>query len=211
MTSTTRFSVSAPLTSAIAEEMRGVPVSLFLETKRVFANATRSAQREVVSGIRSGPLYRRTGALARSIQTEVIGSDIGTLSASLFSANPGGEKAVVYAPIHELGGTVKAKNKYMGVPGGPYLNIPLPANKTAAGVTRRSARTVFASGGTLARAGTRWFVIGKPTTKSKRIVPMFILVKQVVIPARLGMLSTATSYLPDILAGIRQAKLTEGG
>jgi hypothetical protein len=85
----------------------------------------------------------------------------------------------------------------LGVPGGPYLNIPTSANKTASGVTRLQAREVFNRGGYITQTkGGVWgvFLLGQM---------MFSLKKQVKIPARLGMIDAAEDEVPTLLNKLR--------
>jgi len=105
---------------------------------------------------------------------------------------------LVYTLTQEYGATIKAKKAYRNVPGGPYLNIPTKANKTAAGVTRLTARMVFDRGGYIQRtASKKWGVFLKNQM-------MFALVKQVDIPPRLGMREAAADEVPTILYKLQQ-------
>lgn len=139
-------------------------------------------------------LNRRSGQLFKSIQTDVSGSNLDNLHASVFTDS-------IYAPPHETGATIKAKNAYLGVPGGPFLNIPGKANKTAAGVMRKTAKQVFDDGG---------FVMGRTVMRggddeARRYDVMFFLKKQVKIPKRLGMIETTEGEVPTILSRIAAA------
>lgn len=75
---------------------------------------------------------------------------------------------MVYAAIHETGGTIKAKRA-------KYLTIPLPAAMTPRGVLRKPARQ-----------WTDTFVRNKIIfqKKGKKVVPLFVLKESVTIPAR---------------------------
>lgn len=204
---TLRFSVGVEGADELRDAVRALPESLFKQAKRIFRATGVEAQRDVITRIRNGPLYRRTGTLARSIQTETIGGTLASLSTSVFSENPGGSNPVVYAPIHELGGTVRAVNKYAGVPGGPYLNIPTAANKTAAGVTRQSARTAFAAGARVLKSKRgNWFV---GVVSGTKITSLFSLVRAVEIPARLEMRATVEAQLPGLISAFAELKLLE--
>jgi len=104
---------------------------------------------------------------------------------------------VVYAPIHEYGGVIKAARAYRKVPGGPYLNIPASANKTKAGVMRYTAKDVFQMGGYIRRIGRRWGVmLGKQL--------MFTLHKEVTIPARLGFRDAVDAEIPTLLSELNR-------
>lgn len=134
----------------------------------------------------------RSGALRRSIQFTTKGKTLSTLQGSFYAAHKSGAATVAYAPIHEYGGTIKAKNAYKKVRGGPYLNIPAKANKTPAGVIRNSARQVFQNGG---------FIRGRTIVLKGKV--MFYLVKQVRIRPRLGMNKAAEAEIPTLLGDLQ--------
>lgn len=134
-------------------------------------------------------LAKRTGELSCSFDMELTGSTIKDLVLRVFSRSK-------YAKIHEYGGTIKPVNSQ-------WLTIPLEAAKTRAGVARGGARdyknTFFATSkaGNLilfqrlgksagGRQKRRTFVRNGVREKSD-IEPLFLLVKEVTIPARLGM------------------------
>jgi hypothetical protein len=77
-----------------------------------------------------------------------------------------------YGPIQEFGGTIVPKNSQ-------YLTIPLDAALTPSGVMRFDARGAEA-------AGYKTFVRGNIIfgIKDKVLVPLFVLVTSVTIPAR---------------------------
>lgn len=143
----------------------------------------------------SGGLHNRSGLLRRSLKTDVKGTTLNDLSGDVYTD-------VKYAPIQEKGGTVKAIDKYLRVPGGPYLNIPLSSNKTAAGVMRMNARQVFSAGGYIIKSR-----IGNYLVMSGTGQPMFVLKKQVTIPARLGMEKAAEGEIPTLLSSLRNELL----
>jgi phage gpG-like protein len=165
----------------------------FDAAKVAFQKATLNASNKTKDNA-TGALKVRSGHLRQSINQEVTGTNIQTLKASVFSASVVGGAPVVYAPIHEFGGTIQAIDKYLGVPGGPYLNIPTTANKTAAGVTRLQAREVFNQGGYIVRMRS-----GKYGVFSNGEL-MFTLVNRVEIPARLGMRDAADEQIPTLLS-----------
>jgi len=101
---------------------------------------------------------------------------------------------VKYAPLQEFGGIIKAINKYTGVSGGPYLNIPTKSNLTPAGVMKKSAKELFNAGAHIhkSKAGNWGVFIGGSM--------MMVLKKKVVIPARLGMIDAADDQIPTILS-----------
>jgi len=182
----------------VPEYFERLPESTYKQAREVFAKSVLAADRKVKRNA-TDLIKVRTGRLRRSIRHSVSGMDLATLRASVFSGHDGGGKTVIYAPIHEFGGTVKAKNAYLRVPGGPYLNVPIGENLTAAGVMRLSAQMVFAQGGYIWRAkkGKRWLVMlgGEP---------MFVLIKQTKIKAQLGMRKAADDEVDVILAGLKK-------
>jgi len=172
------------------------PDESFQGAKKVFQKAVLGAANKVKQ---FDKLKTRTGALKRSIQQSVSGTNLRDLQASIFSAQGSGADEVKYAPIQEFGGVVRAIDKYARVPGGPYLNIPIADNKTPAGVMRESAREVFKSGeGYIRKAKSgKWFVF-----KGDKL--MFVLVKSVTLKERLGMMDAAEVEIPTLLQGLRE-------
>lgn len=179
----------------VLQLLRDLPEHSFNTAKGVITTATLNTHSKVSSY--SGGLKNRSGRLRRSLIFGVIGNTLNTLSGTVFTKSK-------YAPIQEEGGTITAQNKYLNVPGGPYLNIPLASNKTAAGVMRQNAREVFSSGGYIIKS-----TAGKYLVMSGTGEPMFVLVKQVVIPARLGMQEAADSEVPILLSTLKN-KLLRG-
>jgi len=168
--------------------LKELPEELFLSARKTIAISTFSVHAKVSSY--SGGLKNRSGRLRRSLIPVVKGDRIQTLAGSV-STN------VIYAPIQEKGGVVRAKNKYVGVPGGPYLNIPLSANKTAAGVLRQNARSVFSAGGYIIKSKKGNYIV-----MSGENIPMFVLVKQVTIKPRLNMIKSAEDEVPTLLSNL---------
>ena len=175
--------------------LKELPDGLYDGAKLAYQDSIRRVHRDVSGNIKTGPLHSRTGLLGKSLRTSTTGTKIGDLRSSAFSD-------MIYAPIHEYGGTIKAKNAYKNVPGGPYLNIPLSANLTAAGVMRQGAREVFNAGGKLFRSRRgNWLI-------SLNGQLMFVLKKSVTIPARLGMSDAAEDEIPTLLGNISRRMQT---
>ena len=191
------FKVEVKNLAEINQYLQQMPENLFDDTKKVFQTAVLKADTKVKSNLTT-ILKSRTGMLRRSMHTSVKGTTLKTLRASTYSlANVGGTP-VVYAPIHEYGGTITAINKYSGVPGGPYLNIPTGSNKTPAGVMKATAKTIFAEGGYIqkSRKGNWGVFLGSKM--------MFVLKSRVKIPARLGMRDAAEDQIPTILSSLKE-------
>lgn len=177
----------------IEEYLDQLPEEAFDDAKRTFAKYILKAQ-TIVERNTKWRLKKRTGSLSRSIGTQVKGTSLKTLDASIFSRFNVGAAEVVYAPIHEFGGTINAIRAYARVPGGPYLNIPTKANQTPAGVTRLQPREVFFAGlGHIRRTKSgKWGVFIANTM-------MFVLVKRVHIPPRLGMRTAVDRQVSPLL------------
>lgn len=183
----------------VMDALEAIPEREFENAKRAFSAAVLNAHSEVKDNVRN-KLKVRTGALARAIKTMVSGQSVDNLKAMIYAAHTVGGAEVIYAPIHEYGGTIKAKKAYAGVPGGPYLNIPTGRNKTGVGVTRMQAREVFQDGGFVAKTRSgKWgvFLDGQM---------MFVLKKSVDIPARLGMRDAAENQIPTLLSELSELK-----
>lgn len=98
---------------------------------------------------------------------------------------------VVYAKIHEIGGTLIPKNSR-------FLTVPLSAAKTPAGVTRFSARQVISNPSAYGYQGTffrKHILFGK---KTNRITPLFVLKSSVKIPRRSYMQPALGETKPQI-------------
>lgn len=177
----------------VQELLRDIPEALFIDTKKSLAKTVLSIQSKVVLGFNGDPslsLQTRTGNLQRSIKTENRGDDLASLRSSVFTRS-------IYAPIHEVGGTIKAKNAFRSLPGGPFLAVPSDNNKTAAGVTRFSPRDSFMIGASIRK-------LRNPRKAQYMIIdqdlgPLFWLVPEVIIKARLGMQDETDKAIPDLV------------
>ena len=164
--------------------LKKLPESTFDETKAAFRDTVLRTDTRVQARFTSGPLHVRTGEGRRSFKNQVAGTTLDNLRASVFSGAVKGN-ILVYIPVLEFGArgskAITAKRAYRNVPGGPYLNIPLPPNKTAAGVMRKTAGEVFTQGGFIFKSKKKnWIVAAKDGT------PMFVLRKKVEIKPMLG-------------------------
>lgn len=179
------------------EEVAGLlgrlPPETFKAAKDAFRVATFNTHGNVLQRLRGSPMQSRTGNLARSIIPEVKGAKLSDLRASVYST-------AMYARIHELGGEVRAKDKYRWLPGGPYLNIPTDNNKTAAGVMRMSSTDVFRGGGKVMR-GPEGFGLYLNGAR------MFRFAKRVVIKAQLGIRETGEKEVPTLLSTLNDLLL----
>jgi len=182
----------------VVNYLNAMPVETFGQAKTVFRQVVIRTDKQIKDNA-TNILKVRTGNLKRSFMFDVAGTNVHNLRARVYSASVVGGKPVIYAPIHEYGGTINAKNAYKGVPGGPYLNIPGQQNKTPAGATRMNAREVFNAGG---------FIMGRTVMRGgpnemRMYDVMFFLVKSVEIKPRLGMLKAAEDEIPTILSDLQ--------
>lgn len=166
--------------------INGLSESTFEIAKIEMATALLKADAETKTNT---SLKRRTGGLFKSIQTRVHGTDLKSLQASIYTTS-------IYAPPHEYGATIEAKNAYNKVPGGPYLNIPTSVNKTASGVTKKTARQVFEMGGYIVK-----FKSGKYGLMLNGQV-VYTFHKKVDIPKRLNLIKNTEDQVPTMLSRI---------
>ena len=150
-------------------------------------------QREMRSRLRgrstgSNNLRRRTGALARSLRGSVNTGRVISGSSRIGRGAP-------HARIHEDGGKIRAKKR--------FLTIPMRAARTAAKVTRKGAELVQQGGKWQTRrklpgaAGRDTFIFERRGRKFVAVerhgggaLPVYLLRRQVTIPARLGFSKT---------------------
>lgn len=180
----------------LIKAMRKSEVGIYNESLRALRRSHRRLDREMQrTRLRAPGLNRRTGRLAQSFTGEVAGATIGSL-VMRYGTN------VPYAKIHEYGGTVRPKK-------GRYLTIPLKANLTAAGVMKRGIREFPVVRFIRLRGGDRLLALaGDDPDNLLGLQPMFVLVRQVKIPARLGLRRTwiieRRKLTVDLNAGIRR-------
>jgi len=159
----------------------------------------RTGQRIVATmkreGFRGAPssLAVRTGQLRRGFFANV---KMEGNKAKLTVAND-----TAYARIHEYGGVITAKNR-------KYLAIPLSAAKTGAGVARFPGGPRSVPDLVFIQRRGRNPLLMRPMGKGK-LVPYYVLVRSVKIPARLGMrrtfLKSITGPRSDLQTELRQA------
>lgn len=178
-----------------------MPEAIFVETKKSLAKTVLTIQRNIILGFNgdaSVSLQTRTGNLQKSVKTENTGTDLDSLKSSVFTKS-------IYAPIHEEGGTIKAKRAFRGLEGGPYLAIPSDANKTKAGVTRFSPTDAFNLGASIRKIRNpnkaRFFIL------DESLGPLFWLVPSVIIKARLGMQKATDKQIPFLIEDLNKVLL----
>lgn len=155
---------------------------------------------------RFSSLKRRSGYLSRSIGSVVVqeeGELVGIVGSGVRT-----DTRVRYADIHERGGVIKPKN-------GKYLTIPIGKSKTRSGMGRFSARDIM--GGFTnydetavfkSKAGNLIYWGVKKLKKGRKLEPLFVLVKQVKIPARRYMSLTARANTQRVMRQL-QNRITE--
>jgi hypothetical protein len=133
-------------------------------------------------------LHRRTGALSRSIVPGPLSSGRGGVTSSVLA----GQK-LPYARIQEFGGTIRPVHAQ-------YLAIPLDAVKTAGGVARFGPRDASQAGyDTFIRNN---IIFGK---RDGEVTPLFLLKKEVTIPARPYFWPTVNREAPGIIERVTVA------
>lgn len=136
---------------------------------KAFQMATLDVEQQLKKNVTGRHLKVRTGHLRNSIGSKIEtkqGEIVGIVGSGVRTG-----KRVKYANIHETGGTIKPKTA-------KFLTVPLPAALTPAGVLKKPARewdnTFFA------KSGENLFLMQK---QGKKVVPLFVLKKEVTIPA----------------------------
>ena len=112
-------------------------------------------------------LRRRTGTLARSTFFKDLRATKSQVTVSVVTT--------VYGPVHEYGAVVRPRRR-------KWLTVPLPAAQTPAGVTRYSARDY--PGAFLLKTGSGKLFIAKRGSQKGKLDFLFVLKKEVKIPAR---------------------------
>ena len=179
-----RIRIKDTVTAKLKDAEKKLPVALMKAMDESLIIVKGQARRNVMTGGAAG-LHVRTGHLHRSIAHEgprkkgrrivgAVGSDI------------------PYAPVHEFGGTITPKRT-------KFLTIPLPAAKTPAGAGRGGARSFPNTFVRRSKAGKLMIFqkIGK-----KRIIPLFVLTKRVVVPKRPWLLPAVKMSVPRITKAI---------
>jgi phage gpG-like protein len=133
---------------------------------------TQYALQRIIQGqfLSGSPLHVRTGRLRASVVVDPIETRPGEIT------GPVGTN-LAYASIQEHGGTIVPKHVQ-------FLTIPLEAAKTAAGVTRYTAREIIENPGIGGFTGTffaKGILFGKAGSS---IEPLFALKSSVTLPAR---------------------------
>lgn len=140
----------------------------------------------------------RTGALRAALDStvQVTGQTITGVFGYLRGPAP-------YAGVHEridgaAGTTIRPVHRQ-------FLTIPLDAAKTAAGVPRGTARDFPNTFIARSRRSGQLIIFQR---QGKNIVPLFLLLKEVFVPARPALLPTLQKFVPLIVSDL-QAEVTK--
>lgn len=176
----------------VREYIDSLPEEVFDEAKQAFDEASIEAYNNIINRVSGYPLKVGSGKLRSSIKRNIEGTSISTIRTSITSNSP-------YIKTHEFGATIKAKNKYMWLKGGPYMNIPTKENMNN-GLVVYSSRTLFNYGAKI-RTSSQGFGIYSAGIR------MFNLVKQVKINPTLKFRETALDSIPTLLSKLQQLML----
>jgi hypothetical protein len=149
------------------------------------------------SGTTGSTLSRRSGKALQSIQDSV------KVTGNTFDDVQGQIGGIFYLKIQEYGGTITPKKSQ-------YLTVPLQAALDGAGIPLRAS----------ARDWDKTFVIKSKSgnllicrREGRQIVPLYVLVRQVTIPPRLGMrnaLETGRKYFVDTAVAAMLKEMRNG-
>jgi phage gpG-like protein len=176
--------------------LKTLPEESFPEVEKVFKKNVEEAYDKIIKRTSGNPIKRRSGKLQDSIKWRVTGTTLSNIRGSLTTTSP-------YAQIHEFGGTIRAKNKYLWLRGGPYMNIPTTNNTGPDGKAKISSTALFSTGGRV-KAGNNGFGIYRGNTK------MFHLAKSVSIKKRLGFRDTANDQLKILMEDLKKVYPPKG-
>jgi phage gpG-like protein len=188
---TTSASVEFIGADEVANLIRRLPETVFNEAKIAINDSILDVYLRVKSNAQGRTLNQRTGNLASALTMEISGNNIATLAGRVYLP-----ATIPYGRIQETGGTIRAKNKYAFLKGGPYMNIPTEANMTGRGVTMMSSTQVFNAGGYIG-TGPDGYGVYLGATR------MFRFAKQITLRPRLGMRDAATAEVPTLLGRLR--------
>lgn len=180
----------------LSVHLEKAPAVTRLQLQKWMTQVTQHLHRAVVRNMGDGGLIgRRTGTLARSMRDRVY-ADAADIIGEVW---PDPDKAP-YGRIQEEGGTIVPRRSQ-------FLAIPLSAMRTANGVARGSAAQVHASPGAFGFARTfirRGIIFGATAGKPGSVIPLFVLKRSVIIPARHYLDITLRQELPWIVDALER-------
>jgi phage gpG-like protein len=201
------FRISITTQGAAGSGVRGRPLSAILtipglqggrEQSKIVQIIIRqwalgTLTQKVQESLAGGRLKRRTGNLAA--RTDVTVEPIGNSGSRVAIET----RDIPYGSIHEFGGTVKAKSK-------EFLTIPLPAALTPAGVTKApltAFEPTFLRKPKSPSSKADWVVFLR--NRDGTATPIFVLQREVQIPARKWASGALEDALPDLDRRIQTA------
>lgn len=140
---------------------------------KAMLHAVNLVERKLKLNLTGQILNVRTGKLRQSIGSRVFFSDTGITGLVGSGVRTG--KRMIYANIHETGGTIVPKRK-------KWLTIPLDAAKTRSGAPRR-AKALDWKDTFIIRTKSGQLLIVRKDGK-KKLTPLYVLKKSVKIPKR---------------------------
>lgn len=146
--------------------------------------------KRIIRNISGKILKTRTAQLRRSIAGRA--SLLGTIAQSIIGSGIFGRKPVKYARIHEKGGKIRAKKAKM-------LTIPLPGIK---GVAANYPDAFIIK----SKAGNVLIVERKGKTGLR---PLFVLKKEVDIPARHWLSQSIAEMKPELIRSLRPKEIVK--
>jgi hypothetical protein len=175
--------------NAVKQYLRELPEDVFVEAKQAFSDTINEAYSEMDQRLSGKALKQRSGSLRKTLTKKVSGDSLKTLKGSLsISGN---------AKVHEYGQRIQARNKYLWLRGGPYMNFPTAVNYGANGKPLRDARNLFSSGAVVKSGGQGMgLYLGG--------VKMMHLARTVNIPARLKFRDTTNKYIPVLIGRLEK-------
>lgn len=130
-------------------------------------------------GVKPGTMSRRSSGIASSLGYSVSGSALNEVRAAVFGSK--------ITKVHERGAVIRAKRAR-------YLTIPLPAAMDSRGnPLKRRARDWQ---NTFVKRSKKGALIIFQSRGRGEIIPLYVLKKQVRIPARLGLADTVGTAVP---------------
>lgn len=147
------------------------------------------ADQRLPTGVRSGRLARRSGRTLREIRRSVRV----TGSGNAIEGRIGGP---FYLSVHEGGAVIRVRRAQ-------FLTIPLPAALDSRGVPKRRRARDWPN--TFVQKSKRGNLIIFQRRPGGRLVPLYLLKKQVRIPRRLGLGATLRVAAPVALERIADA------
>lgn len=158
-------------------------------TRKAFTDLTLETEARLKQNVSGSILRVRSGRLRSSIGSKVIGQAGNLVGLVGSGVRQGGR--LPYANIHETGGTITPKRT-------KYLAIPLKAALTPGGDLRQKPRD-YNNTFVMKTKNGNLIIAQKQGSRMSRIVSLFILKKQVHIPARHYLSRTVDEIAPRCL------------